>query len=114
MLARAMIVGLASALAVPAPAPKGLVGVCLRWGGSPDHVQDVVVVRPSGNPVLDGALPDSVRQMQWRRPAGLKAAGAWLGVWMSIDGTPVPSGPPPGCDAADRLLPKPQLDTRSA
>lgn len=114
MAAQGMIIALAATLAAAAPAPKGLVGVCLRWGASPDHVQDAVVVRPSGNPVLDAALPDSVRQMQWRRPATLKAPGAWLGVWMSVGGTPVPSGPPPGCDDADRLLPTPQLDTRSA
>lgn len=114
MTTRAMIIVLATALAVPAPAPKGLVGVCLRWGASPDHAQEVVVVRPSGNPVLDAALPDSVRQMRWPRPADLKTADAWLGVWMSVDGAPVPPGPPPACDRADQLLPKPQLDTRSA
>lgn len=88
------------------------VGVCLRWGASPDHVEDVVVVVSSGNRVLDAALPDSVRQMQWPAPKSPAKRRAWLGVWMSVDGAPVPPGPPPSCARADKLLRHPELDTR--
>ena len=116
-LAPALIIGLALGLAGAGPAPaaapvvKGAVGVCLRWGASRDHVRDVVIVHPSGNPVLDAALPDSIRQMQWARPTDPKAASGWTGVWMSVDGASPPSGPPPDCSNADRLLPRPQLNT---
>ena len=116
-LTPALMIGLALALAVAGPAPaaapvvKGAVGVCLRWGASRDHVRDVVIVHPSGNPVLDAALPDSIRQMQWARPTDPKAANGWNGVWMSVDGAPLPSAPSPDCKDAERLLPRPQLNT---
>jgi len=98
-------VGLAFAAASPALAEvKGAVGVCIRWGASPDHVQDAVVVVPSGNPVLDAALPDSIRQMQWRAPKPPAKAHDWVGVWMLVDGAPIPTGPLPGCDKAADLL----------
>lgn len=103
------------ALGVAAPAAaqvRATVGVCLRWGASPDHVEDVVIVVPSGNPVLDAALPDSIRQMQWRAPTNPAKRRDWLGVWMSVDGAPVPPGLPPSCAKADELLGHPQLDTR--
>lgn len=102
-------------LGVAAPvsaAVRSTVGVCLRWGASRDHVEDVVVVVPSGNPVLDAALPDSVRQMQWPAPKSRAKRRDWLGVWMSVDGAPVPPGPPPSCAKADKLLRHPEFDTR--
>ncbi len=116
-VAPALVIGLALGLAVagaaPAAAPtvKGAVGVCLRWGASRDQVRDVVIVHPSGNPVLDGALPDAIRQMRWTRPTDPKAAAGWTGVWMPVDGASPPPGPPPDCRNADRLLPRPQLNT---
>ncbi len=107
------LASLALGVATPAAAlVRTTVGVCLRWGASPDHVEDVVVVVPSGNPVLDAALPDSVRQMQWPAPKSPAKRWDWLGVWMSVDGAPVPPGPPPSCARADKLLRHPDLDTR--
>jgi hypothetical protein len=107
------LVSLALGAVAPAAAQvRTAVGVCLHWGASPDHVEDVVIVVPSGNPVLDAALPDSIRQMQWRAPNGPGKRHEWLGVWMSVDGAPVPPGPPPSCAKADDLIGRPQLDTR--
>lgn len=111
---RILILGLAAALASAAPAaaraPAAAVGVCLRWGPADDHVQDVVIVSPSGNPVLDAALPDAIRQMVWRRPAHPALARDWVGVWMSVDGAPLRPSAPPSCADADRRL----ADTRPA
>lgn len=108
-----ILVMLVMSVATPAAAQvRATVGVCLRWGASPDHVEDVVIVVPSGNPVLDAALPDSIRQMQWPAPKSPAKRRAWLGVWMSVDGAPVPPGPPPSCARADKLLRHPELDTR--
>lgn len=107
------LASLALGVATPAAAEvRTTVGVCLRWGASRDHVEDVVVVVPSGNPVLDAALPDSVRQMQWPAPKSRAKRRDWLGVWMSVDGAPVPPGPPPSCARADQLLGHPEFDTR--
>lgn len=106
---------LALGLAAPATAQvKGAVGVCVRWGASPDHVEDAVVVVPSGNPVLDAAVPDAVRQMQWPRPAKRAGINAWVGIWMSVDGAPLPTGVKVSCEKADELLARskrPQLTT---
>lgn len=104
------------ALAVAAPALAGVkaaVGVCVRWGPSPDHVQDAVVVVPSGNPVLDAAVPDSIRQMQWKAPKAAAGARGWVGIWMSVDGAPIPPGPLPSCDKADDILARSQRPTHA-
>lgn len=92
---------------------RSAVGVCVRWGASTDHVQDVVIVAPSGNPVLDAALPDSIRQMQWPAPKPPARARDWLGLWMSVDGAPVPTGPLPSCKKADDLLARSRRPTHA-
>lgn len=115
MLRSFAILVLLPAAVVPAPAIAGVrstVGVCLRWGVSADHVEDVVIVVPSGNPVLDAALPDSIRQMQWKPPENPARRHDWLGVWMPVEGAPVPPGRPPSCRDADRLLARSRHPTR--
>jgi hypothetical protein len=80
------------------PSLRGTVGVCIRWGGDPKHVADAVVVVPSGNPVLDRAIPDTVRAMTWDKPDG-DYHGQWIGITLQVAGG---SGdmPLPTCDAA--------------
>ena len=74
---------------------KGTVGVCIRWGADPNHVEEAVVVAGSGNPVLDQATPDTVRNMVWPRPTGNSYAGGWIGVNLAVAGDtsvrPLPS-----------------------
>lgn len=104
---------LAGGAAAAEPTPiQGAVGVCMRWGPDPDHVVDVVVVHPSGNPVLDAAIPDTIRQLVWPRSMKPKEEGAWVGIWMSVDGAEMPQGPLPTCETADSLLPNPQMQSQ--
>ncbi len=95
----------------PATPIQGAVGVCMRWGGDPEHVADVVVVHPSGNPILDAAIPDTIRQMVWPRTTKPQDEGAWVGIWMSVDGADLPQGPLPTCETADSLLPNPLFNS---
>lgn len=92
---------------------KSAVGVCVRWGASPDHVEDAVVVVPSGNPVLDAAMPDSIRQLKWPMPSNPGQAHDWVGIWMSVEGAPIPPGPLPICEEADELLARSQRPIRA-
>ena len=100
-----------AAVAAEATPIQGAVGVCMRWGADPEHVVDVVVVHPSGNPVLDAAIPDTIRQMVWPRTMKPKEEGAWVGIWMTVDGADMPQGPLPTCETADSLLPNPQMQS---
>lgn len=101
----------AAAAAEPTPI-QGAVGVCLRFGPDPGRAVDVVVVHPSGNPVLDANIPDTIRQLSWPVTMKPKEEGAWVGVWMTVDGADMPQGPLPDCATADSLLPNPQMQSR--
>lgn len=109
-------VALASNAVVSTPAAgqvKGAVGVCISWGASPDHVEDAVVVVPSGNPVLDAAVPGSIRQLNWPRPTNPAGVNVWVGIWMSVDGAPLPTGAKVTCEKADDLFARSQRPTRT-
>lgn len=78
-----------------APRLAGVVGVCARWEADPLRVAEVVVVRPSGNAALDGAVGPTVKATAWPKTAG--DTGGWTGRWISIGGVPIPPGPQPDC-----------------
>ena len=61
-----------------------IVGVCLRWGADPDHVEEAVVVAPSGHEPLDRGMPESIRRMDWPKPSGESYRGEWVGIWLAI------------------------------
>ncbi|KQY95871.1 hypothetical protein ASD21_05005 [Caulobacter sp. Root1455] len=91
-----LLAGPAGQAPKPQPDPlKGTVGVCIRWGEDPDHVQEAVVVVSSGNPILDQVTPDTVRNMAWPRPTESSYAGGWVGVNLAVAGDtsvrPLPS-----------------------
>lgn len=60
------------------------VGVCVRWGVDDRHIEDAVVVEPSGDVALDRSIPGSLRAMPWARPAGDQ--GQWVGVSIALNG----------------------------
>lgn len=60
------------------------VGVCVRWGVDDRHIEDAVVVEPSGDVQLDRSIPASLRAMAWARPAGDQ--GQWVGVSIALNG----------------------------
>jgi hypothetical protein len=73
---------------------RGTAGICVRWDG-PTHVADAVVVVSSGNPALDAALPETIKAMEWQRPAP-PYAGGWIGITMAVEGA-ADSIPLPNC-----------------
>ena len=80
---------------------RGTAGVCIRWD-RPAHVADVVVVVSSGNPILDTALPDTIRALkEWPAPDAYD--GGWVGINFSVDGDK-DNRPLPNC--AEYRLPK--------
>lgn len=81
---------------------RGTAGVCVRWDG-PTHVADAVVVVSSGNPTLDRALPDTIRNMAWQAPDP-PYHGEWVGITMAVAGAQA-SMPLPSCAS----LPAPPL-----
>ncbi len=81
---------------------KGTVGVCVRWGFDPHHVVDAVVVVSSGNPQLDQAVPDTVREMRWEKPTD-DYHGEWMGITMQVAGSDM-TLPAPECD--EKKLPR--------
>lgn len=105
-----LLAGGAAAAAEPTPI-KGAVGVCMRFGPDPGRAVDVVVVHSSGNPLLDAGIPDTIRQLSWPVTMKPKEEGAWVGIWMTVDGADMPQGPLPNCETADSLLPHPQMQT---
>lgn len=60
------------------------VGVCVRWGVDDRHIEDAVVVEPSGDIALDKSIPGSLRAMNWARPDGDQ--GQWVGVSIALNG----------------------------
>ena len=91
--------GMARAETAAAPAAaeasgQGVVGVCVRWGDDAHHLADAVVVDPSGNNLLDNAIPNTLRSMAWDKPADYD--GAWLGLSIGVDGAK-PSDKMPDC-----------------
>ena len=66
------------------PSAAGSVGVCVRWGADDRHIEDAVVVAPSGDVALDKSIPDSLRAMTWVRPDGDQ--GQWVGVSIALNG----------------------------
>ena len=86
----AILSGTATLAAAPSPPPRatlqmavnGVVGVCVRWGADPRHVEEAVVAVTSGNAALDSAIPATVRAMDWT-PAG-NYRGQWVGYWLTV------------------------------
>jgi hypothetical protein len=80
----------ASLAAAPSPPPRatlqmavnGVVGVCVRWGADPRHVEEAVVAVTSGNATLDNAIPATVRAMEWAPAANYR--GQWVGYWLTV------------------------------
>jgi hypothetical protein len=70
------------------------VGVCVRWGADDLHIEDAVVVEPSGDVALDKSIPGSLRAMNWARPDGDQ--GHWVGVSIALNGGSA-SGLRPDC-----------------
>ena len=85
---------------------RGSVGVCIRWGSDPHHVADAIVVVGSGNPTLDRAVPDTIKNMEWERPNSPTYHGEWIGIVMAVDGS-APNLPLPSCDGLPRPTDKP-------
>ena len=106
-----LLAGGAAVAAEPTPI-QGAVGVCMRFGPDPGRAVDVVVVHPSGNPVLDVNIPDTIRQLSWPVTMKPKEEGAWVGIWMTVDGADMPQGALPSCETADSLLPNPQMQSQ--
>lgn len=95
----------AGAVAVAAPGDdtdvRGSVGVCIRWGRDSHHVADAIVVISSGNPTLDRAVPDTIKNMEWERPSSPSYKGEWVGIVMAVDGS-APNESLPNCDRLPR------------
>lgn len=95
------------------PSLKGTVGVCVRWGADDHHVEEAVVVKPSGNAILDATIPDTLRALTWARPPG--DTGAWTPLNVSVDGAP-PAQEMPSCEgltqAGSRPAPEPAAPER--
>jgi hypothetical protein len=87
---------------------RGVVGVCVRWGADPDHVEEAAVVVPSSDPALDAAMPESIRRMEWRRPTG-KYDGEWIGIWMAVGDEAIRDRPFPDCSHLPRDGGAPQV-----
>lgn len=74
---------------------QGVVGVCVRWGASSSHLSDVVVVKPSGNALLDAAIPETLKGLDWPSPQG--DTGGWTALSVGVGGVE-PTGEAPSCD----------------
>jgi hypothetical protein len=72
---------------------QGTVGVCVRWGDDPAHVQEAIVVQPSKNSALNDAVPNHVRSMDWPRPSK-DYAGEWVGMNLVFGQSNPPQGVP--------------------
>jgi hypothetical protein len=57
----------------------GTVGVCIRWGADPAHVEDALVVAPSRNDALNAFVTTQIKAMEWQRPKS-DYHGEWEGV----------------------------------
>jgi hypothetical protein len=82
------------------PPVKGIVGVCIRWGDDPVHVQEAVVVEPSRNAALNQAIPAHVRAMNWPKPPK-DYYGQWEGVNL-VFGDVSPDRGVPDCKSLNR------------
>jgi hypothetical protein len=107
------LLGAALLLAAGTPAPaaadddadlRGTAGVCIRWGADPHRVEEAVVVVSSGNPTLDAALPPTILNMPWERPASPGYRGEWIGIVMAVAGAPA-NIPLPKCDTLPQPAP---------
>ncbi|HEY0414479.1 MAG TPA: hypothetical protein VGD66_15195 [Allosphingosinicella sp.] len=83
---------------------RGTAGVCVRWGADPKHAAEAVVVVSSGNPTLDRALPPTILNMEWERPASPAYQGEWIGILMAVAGAPA-NMPLPDCGKLPRPVP---------
>lgn len=86
-------------------AMTGVVGVCVRWGAGASRVSDVVVVKPSGNAVLDAAVPETLKSLDWPSPAG--DTGGWTALSVGVGGAE-PGGQPPSCEGLASVATTPQ------
>jgi hypothetical protein len=57
----------------------GTVGVCIRWGADPAHVEEALVVAPSRNDALNSFVTTQIKAMEWQRPKS-DYHGEWEGV----------------------------------
>lgn len=99
-----LAVSIVAAITVPQPRADDLRGtaeVCIRWDG-PCHIADAVVVRPSGNPMLDASLPATIKAMAWQHP-DQPYNGGWMGVTVAVIGAPSEM-PLPSCDKLSKPL----------
>ena len=68
----------------------------MRWGAAADKLAEVVVVEPSGNALLDSAIPNTLREMPWAKPQGY--GGEWVGLSVGVAGSK-PTGKVPSCNS---------------
>ena len=58
---------------------RGTVGVCVRWGSDPTHVEEAVIVAPSRNDALNSFVTGQMKAVEWQKPDSTYH-GQWEGV----------------------------------